>query len=223
MPTKICSVCKRELEANTINFNKHPRCKFGLSNKCKECTKKYKNQYHASHRDDELKYKKAWYSNNKERHQANIKTYHEKHKEEIKMHRKLYMKSVEGKEKIRINNQKRRSQIYQLPTPFNRKQWEECKQYFKDNNGKLHCAYCGQVITKATQEHFIPISKGGEYAKSNILPVCGKCNSSKQEKDFYEWYSKQLFYSKERIDKIMGYLGYKGALQQFTILDFIEE
>lgn len=44
------------------------------------------------------------------------------------------------------------------------------------------CAYCRKPFgpdRKATQDHFLPVSKGGHHTKDNIVPACGKCNSSK--------------------------------------------
>lgn len=44
------------------------------------------------------------------------------------------------------------------------------------------CAYCRQPFgpdRKPTQDHFVPVSKGGHHTKDNIVPACGKCNCSK--------------------------------------------
>lgn len=57
-----------------------------------------------------------------------------------------------------------------------------------------------------TQDHFLPLSKGGEYTVNNIIPACKNCNCSKQDKDFSEWYSKQEFYRKERELKILEHV-----------------
>ena len=83
-------------------------------------------------------------------------------------------------------------------------EWLECQNYFRDKNGNLRCAYCNKVIEAATVEHFIPIAKGGTLTKENVLPVCLSCNTSKQDKDFFEWYPQQEFYSKERKRKNIG-------------------
>lgn len=40
------------------------------------------------------------------------------------------------------------------------------------------CAYCGEK-KPLTQDHVIPVSKGGAHTASNIVPACQSCNSSK--------------------------------------------
>lgn len=48
------------------------------------------------------------------------------------------------------------------------------------------CAYCGEVRT-LTQDHVIPIVRGGRHAIGNLLPACQSCNSSKGTKLLVEW------------------------------------
>ncbi|WLF70486.1 HNH endonuclease [Clostridium septicum] len=82
----------------------------------------------------------------------------------------------------------------------NKPSWDNLKSYCKE------CAYCGRSLKKLTQDHLIPLSKGGNYTKNNIIPVCRNCNSKKHTKDFFTWYKEQNFYSKERENKIVKYI-----------------
>jgi len=41
------------------------------------------------------------------------------------------------------------------------------------------CAYCGKKPAKLTQDHVIPLSRGGSHTPANIVPACTSCNSSK--------------------------------------------
>ena len=41
------------------------------------------------------------------------------------------------------------------------------------------CAYCGKKFKELTQDHVIPLSKGGNHTASNIVPACTPCNSRK--------------------------------------------
>jgi 5-methylcytosine-specific restriction endonuclease McrA len=57
------------------------------------------------------------------------------------------------------------------------------------------CCYCGKQldIHTATEDHRIPLSRGGTDWIANILPSCKPCNSSKgtkKEKEYYEWLRK---------------------------------
>jgi len=52
-------------------------------------------------------------------------------------------------------------------------EWEELKALYHGC-----CAYCHQAAP-LTQDHVIPISKGGWHVIENIVPACQPCNSRK--------------------------------------------
>ena len=47
------------------------------------------------------------------------------------------------------------------------------------------CSYCGK--TGGTIDHIVPLSKGGDHHWSNLLPCCRSCNSSKRDRDVFEF------------------------------------
>lgn len=47
------------------------------------------------------------------------------------------------------------------------------------------CVYCGEPAT--TQDHVIPLSRGGDDGIENVVPACRSCNSSKKDKLPSEW------------------------------------
>lgn len=49
------------------------------------------------------------------------------------------------------------------------------------------CAYCGVTSVPLTQDHVIPLSRGGRHSIGNLLPVCKSCNSSKRSRLLIEW------------------------------------
>lgn len=49
------------------------------------------------------------------------------------------------------------------------------------------CAYCGIQPPDLTQDHRIPVSRGGAHDWTNIVPACGPCNFSKGNKTPEEW------------------------------------
>lgn len=55
-------------------------------------------------------------------------------------------------------------------------------------------------------DHIVPISKGGKTTTDNIIPACSSCNSSKQAEDVVEWYTKQVFYNKDRLESIIKFV-----------------
>lgn len=107
------------------------------------------------------------------------------------------------KEEKRRSTQIRNARKRNLKRDLTPLEWEEAKNYFENE-----CCYCGIKETRLAQEHFIALSKGGDYTRNNIVPACTSCNSSKKDSDFFEWYPKQLFYNKNRERKILEYLKY---------------
>lgn len=48
------------------------------------------------------------------------------------------------------------------------------------------CVMCG-TLENITADHIIPISRGGTESEGNLQPLCGTCNSSKNNKLMSEW------------------------------------
>jgi len=74
------------------------------------------------------------------------------------------------------------------------------------------CAYCGKQLTPdtATIDHILPKHKGGHNVRSNMCCCCNSCNRAKGSSLVEDWYTEQqLFYTKERFDKIMIWLEQK--------------
>lgn len=201
---KLCVKCKRWLPADLNHFNRDERGKNGLYATCKEC-RGYGFKIYQINKT--IKAPKGY------KYCSRCQTLHKIIDLVDKGHsylcktcsRKINIRNVH----IRNDNKRKTPKTMQLTI----KQWIDCIKEFDKK-----CAYCGKE-KKLTQEHFIPLSKGGEYSINNIIPVCGSCNSSKQDRDFFKWYPKQPFYSKSRETKILKYLEYDKQLnQQLSIL-----
>jgi 5-methylcytosine-specific restriction endonuclease McrA len=99
--------------------------------------------------------------------------------------RRKKINSAYGKrnpEKVRFHVERRRARKANADTRLiTLEDWRRlCVRY--DNC----CAYCG-TSGKLTQDHIIPIVRGGRHAIGNLLPACGACNSSKGSKLLVEW------------------------------------
>lgn len=120
-------------------------------------------------------------------------------------YKRKYLQTERGREVSRKSCQKRRAIKRKSPfNDFSLDEWEECLSYFNHE-----CAYCGKAVKVLDQEHVTPISKGGSNTKTNIVPSCGSCNSSKGNKTIFEWYGDKKDFSLKRKKKILKYLGYK--------------
>lgn len=41
------------------------------------------------------------------------------------------------------------------------------------------CAYCGTSSDRPTQDHVVPLARGGPHAPHNVVPACAGCNGKK--------------------------------------------
>jgi hypothetical protein len=186
--------------------------KYNQENKerIEECRRK-KYQENREHIRERCKlYAREYRKTHKEYFNQSSKKYRDKNKESVYKRNKKYKQ--QNREKYINYDKKRESRKRDLPATYMTEQWEKTKQYFGDK-----CAYCGKK-RELTQDHFIPLSKGGEYTVNNIIPACQWCNASKHDKDFFKWYQEQSFYSKTRERKILKYLNYNGETQQLSVV-----
>lgn len=60
---------------------------------------------------------------------------------------------------------------------------------FLSENKLSKCIYCNSKLNEnnATCDHIIPISKGGNNCKLNLIVCCIKCNSERGDLPFYEY------------------------------------
>ena len=205
-------------------------------NKIDDRTKKYnKNnaekikKYHKDHREEnikkyterETKYRnenpekiknisRKYRENNKDKIIESGRKYYEQNLEKAKECRRRYKRN--NLEKIRIYTNNRRAKKLLLTHTLTTQQWEQIKNRFGNA-----CCYCGKE-TPLTQDHFLALSKGGEYAFGNIVPSCQTCNSSKNKNNFFSWYPKYKYFSEKRKNKILKYLHYdKNNNQQLAL------
>jgi len=244
---KTCSKCGNAIKATPEFFYRDRQTRDGLSPQCKECRnaenleryperkayiqeycikneekiKRYRKEYYAKNTDKI----KANYEKNKNRYNVTRAMYYQKNRERLKEYRKDYSKAYlstqRGREVRRLSVSARRTRLRGLLHDLTIKQWEACLKHFG-----FSCAYCGipedehlQAFNELLhQEHFIPVSKGGEFTRGNIIPACRSCNGGKMDKDFFVWYPQQESYCKERETKILRYLNYhNGRAQQLAL------
>lgn len=49
------------------------------------------------------------------------------------------------------------------------------------------CAYCGGDDAALQKDCMLPISRGGRYTLSNVVPACASCNASKCNVEVTTW------------------------------------
>lgn len=218
-----CSRCG--ITKPTNEFSKGHN-KSGYRSNCKQCV----HEMYLADKERILQQHKDYYENNKESYLDNCKQYRDAHREERreyfkdyylenaehlkeKSHERFHNRTEEQREAQRVKARQRRktdeyraysrqkrqyrnSLIRNLPSDYTKEEWQRVILFFDGA-----CAYCGKE-KKLTQDHIIPAVRGGGYTKSNIVPCCASCNSSKQDRDYEEWFKNKSFFNEKRLKKI---------------------
>lgn len=233
-------VCKKcENKRNRTRYDSSKKHDYYLTNK-ETINQKNKENYIANRKkyiESNLKWQKLhpdnkkqnWKKNqdkNREKYIEKGRLYRESHRELLRASAKRYYEenlekcktatskwNHENRETCNNGTQKYRATKRHLESTLTTEQWEMIKKRFDSK-----CAYCGKE-SNLHQEHFIALSKGGEFSINNIVPACISCNSSKHDKSFFEWYPKCRHYSKKREQNILKFLSYTGNIQQLMIAE----
>lgn len=55
------------------------------------------------------------------------------------------------------------------------------------------CAYCGASDSSLQRDCILPLSRGGRYTLTNIVPACRSCNASKCNAEVTGWMRRKRF------------------------------
>jgi len=87
-----------------------------------------------------------------------------------------YYSTAKGKANALRYNHKRRIVGANIVSNVTKDEWDSIKKKYRNR-----CVYCGEE-KKLTIDHIIPVSKGGNHVKENIVPACISCNSRKGDR-----------------------------------------
>ena len=61
--------------------------------------------------------------------------------------------------------------------------------WWKNQLGQGKCYYCSNRFhpSDLTMDHIVPVVRGGQSVKSNVVPSCKECNTSKGNMTEVEW------------------------------------
>lgn len=203
---------------------------------CIQCKKQKDAQYRELNKESVLKRKKDYYEANKEKHNQTVKEYRERNKDKIVQYYKEYCQrdyAIEARKLARQKWKERNKDKIKMSAKAYRVKARDKRIIDTQNyrarkreksivglsvNDTCHifasfrncCAYCGNKLEgkRVKQlDHFIPLNNGGTHCKSNLVPACISCNSSKRDLDPIEWYKSRPSFSESRLKKILKSLG----------------
>lgn len=113
-----------------------------------------------------------------------------------------------NKDKFLISASKRRYAKQATRSDLTPDQWAEALDHFGHQ-----CAYCG-ALGPLQKEHVNPVSAGGAYSRSNIVPACISCNQSKKDKPLDQWFKYRQSYSDVRLLALVHWIFGAEAAQE---------
>lgn len=177
---KTCTKCGRY--KTLILFSRNRNSSDGRRNICKICQRAYQKAYKKTLSG--IKVTKRYDNGETGRIASARYAKSEKGKVANKKSWKKYVSTDRVKSIRNMSNQRRRATKADLPSTLTVAEWQEILEMYGNR-----CVYCSTKDAKLDQEHIVPVVKGGEYTKDNIVPACGSCNSSKGSKSLLMWMS----------------------------------
>ena len=136
-----------------------------------ECSKRSKG-YYASHKEEYIVINKEYRKNNPE--------YKAKWRAEHPGWDSAWQRTEKGKAANQRLHSKRRTRESKILNTLTSKEWLDILQEYN-----YKCAYCGCELNSSNppeRDHIVPISKGGNNTKENIVPACRSCNARKGDR-----------------------------------------
>lgn len=190
---KRCPTC-RQIKPHSA-FYKNPSQTDGLDPHCIECKREWQASYRSTPKQKQRDKLSRQQYQQTQSYKDSQRRYRQTEKGRIVMRRgwRKYYYSETGQKTIK------RSYKRWIQSPNGRtltRHWAKRWRAAKFNNGGSHtllefqtlcdmfgnqCLCCGQKV-KLTEDHIIPLSRGGSDDISNIQPLCQSCNSSKNNR-----------------------------------------
>lgn len=179
---KFCLECKTEKPFDEFNPNK--RSADGLQPYCRVCTsiksaqwrqanKEKVTEYNAEYRQENKEYYQQYNKDNKEMIQVSVKKWRENNPEMLRA------SSVRTATRRRFVND-----TVDDGTVTN--------EFMLSIYATTHCYYCKNFTdpSERTQDHRIPLVRGGAHSASNIVMACNPCNCKKHTMTDVEYLAK---------------------------------
>ena len=140
--------------------------------------KEYNRKWYVQNREHQIEASRKWYEENQEYCRERRRKYREKNRDRILKYNNEWLKTEKGRACMQRVNTTRRARVNGVISTLTAEEWKDILRQYN-----YKCAYCGRSILDLpdglVRDHVIPICRGGDNTKENIVPACSGCNSSK--------------------------------------------
>ena len=172
---KKCTKC--QIDKPLSEYYKRQENIDGHHNKCISCWKLRNKKWYAENRTSKLEKSKVYRQPRRKQANEYGKIYRLNNAEKVKQDNLVWRKN--NPEKVRELEHRRRARIKQNGE-------YKIRQSFLIKLYNSPCVGCGST-KNITQDHVVPIARGGRHSEGNLQPLCSRCNSSKKDKLMSEW------------------------------------
>lgn len=177
---KTCGTCR--LSKPFAEFSKHRGEKDGYQRRCKECTKAYLREYYQANKS---KWQEKYFADHEQTLAlARERVWRRNQDPEVRAakrerDRKAYQDNPDTyKAAAERRRERKRAATTGVVT---RRDWEAI---VRRQGGRCH--YCGEPAD-LTEDHLIPLCRGGVHSVGNIVGACDRCNRQKGRKTRMEY------------------------------------
>lgn len=188
---KTCPTCLRALPATA--FPTSPNTKTGLFSRCRECCRTIDRQRNAT--EKRRASSAASRERNREAKRARDRAIYAASPEKYKARRRAHYRrdparnnanvakwKAANHDRVVAYGEKRRAAKMGAAGGVTADEWAAIQTDFGHR-----CAYCLRQDGRLTQDHMIPLSRGGKHCVANIVPACRSCNPRKGASTPLEW------------------------------------
>ena len=172
---KECSKCGKRKPIS--EYYKRSENVDGLHKACKSCWTLKNKKWYANNKAKKLESESIKRQSNRQKANDYAKNYRRVNPEKIKELNIKWRKN--NPEKVRELEHRRRARLLANGKFF-------ITEKFLIKLYQSPCVGCGET-KNITQDHVIPIARGGTHSEGNLQPMCKKCNSSKKDKFMSVW------------------------------------
>lgn len=199
MRTKRCSKCEIEKPIAEFYWDKRDQRRYGACKACHNAITAANNRNNPRRRAWEREYRRrtrsrrlprrralyrkrrtqeliriyAWRKQNHDRYLAILRRSYARHREKRCAGQRAYAKR--HPEKVAAIVARQRARKRQAPVnDLTALEWQALLRAFR-----YRCAYCNRKQKQLTQDHLVPLIRGGDHTLTNVVPACRSCNSSK--------------------------------------------